>query len=202
MSNAKNELLDYINALEIIDTHEHLPRSDEARDRDTDVLKEYLLHYFNRDLISAGLSAGNYDKVIDSSLPLMDRWKLVEPYWSIAKHTGYGRALTISASALYGINDICRSTIEELNEAFQDSLKPGHFKKVLKDKSRIKVSLLDSDLECDRLLFRSVYRLDNFVYPKTADQVRAIEKGSGLRICSLEDWLQACETTLDNALSG
>ena len=116
MDHIYQEIFDYVNTLEIIDTHEHLPGREESRDKQTDVLKEYLIHYFNRDLISAGLGAA-YEKVIDHKLPLMERWELVEPYWEAARYTGYGRALDISAQALYGIEGITRETIEPLNEA-------------------------------------------------------------------------------------
>lgn len=66
MIKAFEEILDYVEDLEIIDTHEHLPCFENAREKDTDVLKEYLTHYFNRDLISAGLKANDYHKIINN----------------------------------------------------------------------------------------------------------------------------------------
>lgn len=198
------EIFDYVKDLKIIDTHEHLPCLEGAREKDTDVLKEYLTHYFSRDLISAGLKIDDYEKVINNKLPLMERWKLVKPYWEIARYTGYGRALDISAKALYGVKRISGATIEELNQAFMKSLEPGHFKRVLKEKSKIVVSLLDSLLEekteCDQSLFRCVHRVDPFIYPRTGLDIREVERTSGIRICSFQDWLEACEVTLDKAL--
>ena len=195
------EIFDYVKDLEIIDTHEHLPYREDARNKDTDVLKEYLTQYFNRDLISAGLKIDDYQKVIDNKLPLMERWKLVELYWEAARNTGYGRALDISANGLYGIEKICGETIEELNEKFLTSLKSGHFKKVLKEKSKIKVSILCVNLDCDKTFFRSTYYPDNFIYPKTRGDIENVEKESGIRICSIDDWLEACEIVLDKALN-
>lgn len=198
------EIFEHVKGLEIIDTHEHLPGFERAREKDTDVLKEYLTHYFNRDLISAGLKMEDYQKVINHKLPLKERWELVEPYWEAARNTGYGRALDISVKALYGTERICGATIGQLNKAFLKSLEAGHFKKVLKEKSKIRISLLDTadnSLESDQSFFRGVYRLDEFIYPRTGEQLRGIEKESGVKICSLEDWLEACETILDKALS-
>ena len=128
-----NEILNYINTLSIIDSHEHLPSNAEDRDKDTDVIKEYLSHYFNKDLISAGLPLSNYQKIAENSISVTDKWKIIEPYWEVSKYTGYGRALSIAARDIYGIDKIDIDTIEELNTRFQNSLKPGHFKKVLKD---------------------------------------------------------------------
>ncbi|MCK5578398.1 MAG: amidohydrolase, partial [Planctomycetes bacterium] len=88
MSKSFEKIFDYVKKLEIIDTHEHLPPTEKVREKDTDVLKEYLGHYFNRDLISAGLSKSDHDKVIDNKQPLMKRWKIVEPYWKASRHTG------------------------------------------------------------------------------------------------------------------
>jgi hypothetical protein len=65
----------------------------------------------------------------------MESWKLIEPYWEFAKNTGYGRSLQISARGLYGIDKIGKSTIEQLNESFISSLKPGHFQKVLQERN-------------------------------------------------------------------
>ncbi|MEE8325269.1 MAG: hypothetical protein V3R31_06390, partial [Candidatus Humimicrobiaceae bacterium] len=123
MKDAYSEILDHINTLDIIDTHEHLPCKEEDRDIGADVLKEFLGHYFNRDLISAGLSQEDHDRVIEEELPIMEKWKMVEPYWEISRYTGYGRSLDIIARDIYGIERIEGSTIEELNEKFLKTLK-------------------------------------------------------------------------------
>ena len=58
MQEIYNSILDYVKTLEIIDTHEHLPGKEEHLVQNTDILKEYLLHYFSTDLVSSGLSTG------------------------------------------------------------------------------------------------------------------------------------------------
>jgi hypothetical protein len=50
-----NNLLDYIQSLKIIDTYEYLPFESD-RPQNTDILEEWLSHYFSSDLISAGMS--------------------------------------------------------------------------------------------------------------------------------------------------
>jgi len=200
MSRVYEEIFDFIQTLEIIDTHEHLPFKEEAREKPTDVLREYLSQYFKDDLFSSGLSQEEFDRAIDIASPLPERWKIVEPYWEACRYTGYGRALDAAAQGLYGIESITGETLEALDAAFQQSLQPGHFRKVLKEKSKIRISLLDSNLECDREFFRSVYRLDHFILPRTGDQVRQVETETGIPICAFEDWLEACERSLDQAL--
>lgn len=126
----------------------------------------------------------------------------MEPYWSLARHTGYGRALDISVKGIYGIEQVNKNTIEQLNEAFQQSLKPGHYKKVLKDLSRIKISLNDtSNLDCDPEFFRAVVRLDHYIYPRSIGDIRRASSETGVSICSFEDWLEASEVYLDHAFA-
>ncbi|TET15575.1 MAG: amidohydrolase [Actinobacteria bacterium] len=212
MDKTYKDLFDYINTLEIIDTHEHLPSNEEDRDKDIDVLKEYLAHYFNRDLISAGLKMEDYNKIIKEKLPILEKWKLVEPYWEMSRYTGYGRSLDLAVEGIYGIEKIDGSSIEELNSKFLQSLKPGHFKKVLKDKCKIKTSLLnvnvfskEYDLEtersiyCDKDFFSPVYVVNNLIFPQTFDQVAMVEEESGIRITSFTRWLEVAEVLIDKA---
>ena len=197
------EILDYTKDLEIIDTHEHLPSKEELRDKDTDVLKEYISHYFDRDLVSAGLSMKDRMKIETEKLPIMEKWKIVEQFWEVSRFTGYGRALDITAQGLYGIDRIDGTTIEELNLRFLETLVPGYFKKVLKDKCKIATSLLDVEtldedfnpkversIYCDLDLYSPSYAVSNFVYPETWATIARLEKQSGLRITSLTDGLR------------
>ena len=42
MNKIFDEIYSYVKDLEIIDTHEHLPAFEHLREKDTDILKEYL----------------------------------------------------------------------------------------------------------------------------------------------------------------
>lgn len=208
------EILDYTKDLKIIDTHEHLPSKEEFRDKDTDIIKEYMSHYFDRDLVSAGLSRKDRQRIDQEKLPIMEKWKIVEKYWEVSRFTGYGRALDITVQGLYGVDRIDGTTIEDLNSRFLKTLKPGHFKKVLKDKCKIVTSLLDVEtldkdhnpkversIYCDKDLYSPVYAISNFVYPDMWAKIEQLEKQSGLRITSFDRWLEAVEILIDKAYS-
>jgi hypothetical protein len=207
-----DELREYVFGLTILDTHEHLPSREELRDRDTDVLKEYLAHYFNRDLLSAGLPRADYDTIMTARLPIRQKWALVEPYWEACRFTGYGRALDISVRELYGLSRISGDTIEALNERFLASLRPGHFRSVLRDKCLIQKSLLNVEtleerfdpriersVHCDRELFVPVFIVDNLVMPLGWPAIQRVERESGVRILSFDSWLQAAEASIERA---
>lgn len=200
------EILEEVERLPVIDTHEHLPYCDEVRERNTDVLREYLGHYMSSDIISAGMKPADFEKVVDPSRPLLERWRIVEPYWEACRYTGYGRALDISVKAIYGINGVRGDTIEALNEVFTRSLAPGHFRRVLKDMCGIRISLLDGfsgRFESDRDLFRRVWRPDNYIIPMShaGEVVYRLERQYGISIRTLDDWMEIFSRELEDALA-
>lgn len=208
MHSVFEKILEYVQELEIIDTHEHLPHNEAVwlenyRKEGGDLFKEYLSHYFSCDLVSAGLPLADLQKVREADLPVMKKWELVEPYWNFSRHTGYGRALDLMVQGIYKIDGISRNTIEGVNEAFLASLKPGHFQRVLKELSRIKVSLLDGftgDLDSDRTFFRDVFRMDRCIFPASMEEIQYIENLTGSRITSFDVWCECCEKILDRAI--
>jgi len=212
MKKSYDEILEHIYTLNIIDTHEHLPSKEEDRDKDTDVLKEYLSNYFHRDLISAGLSLDDYEKIMEKDLLIREKWRIVEPYWEVSKHTGYCRALDIAARDIHGVEKIDASTIEELNKKFLNTLKPGHFKNILKDTCKIETSLLNIEtlsdeydplkersIYCDRDFFSPVYMLTGIIFPLTWNDIKRVEKESGIRITSFSKYIEAVEVLVEKA---
>ena len=197
-------LLDYIQTLTIIDTHEHLPAFEEKREFETDFLCEYLFHYFNSDLVSSGMPLETLEVVMDHNKPLMDRWKLVEPFWENSRNTGYGRALDHSVRILYGIPGINSKTAEAVADAFQKSLTPGRFKHVLKDVCRIHTSIHDNldheNRECDRELFSPLFMADEWIHPPSYDFMIGRAKKYGVRLHRLEDWQDACSLAFEEAV--
>ena len=177
-----------------------MPPFEDQRDLNADVLSEYFAQYIKDDLISSGMSPDNHAKILDVSLPLMERWDLLEPFWQNCKNTGYAKAIEIAARDLHGVNSISQDTIEQLNHSFKKELKPGNFKKILKDKSKISVSLLDNHLDSDKSLFRNMVRFDHFIMPDSRDVLNIIENDSGVKIHTLNDWLDACEISLNKAV--
>jgi len=216
------QILEYTSGLEIIDTHEHLVSDEQTWLKQPwrellapgalDIFKEYLLLYFSSDLVSAGLPLPDLQRVRTTDIPVIEKWNIVEPYWEFARHTGYGRALDIAAEGIYGLPAINRNTIEELNKVFLEHLKPGHYKKVLQDLSKIKIGLLmkvpfidpthkEDDLGCDRTFFRPVFDTTPLVVPDVMQTILKLEGRTGIRITSFDAWLKCCEKELDRAIA-
>jgi len=205
MTSDYEKLREYVFTLEIIDTHEHLPPFEKDRPKDVDVLAEYLRHVFSSDLVSAGLSDEGLALARDAKKPLMKRWKTVEPYWEVSRHTGYGRSLDVAVRELYGIDGINGKTIGKLNEAFLATFSGGHYDRVLKETSRIRCSMEDWQSACvarsgervDGRYFRPVFRCDGFIAPESKTNLDALAKLTGVPIHSLDDLKHACEVYVD-----
>lgn len=200
-----SSLLDHVQSLKIVDTHEHLPFESE-RPKGTDVLAEWLQHYFSCDLVSAGLTDHDLLTARDSRQDIKRRWKLVEPYWHAAENTGYGRSLAIAARDLYGIDTINAQTIEPLDHLFQESrTRGGHYRLVLRDKSGIALSIRDSmpipyqETE-DPFVF--TMRTDGFICPTHYSQIRATGSEVGLEVHTLADWMEVTRRHIEKHLNG
>lgn len=198
---AYDSIFEYVNTLTIIDSHEHLPSWEHRRETETDILREYLAHYFSNDLMAAGMTFQQVEAIRDPGKPLMERWKAVEPYWKLARNTAYGRALDLTVRSLYGADRIDGSTVEGLNEAFVKTLVPGHsqYRKLLKEMSRIEYSVLDNDLDYDPTYFRTSFSIDNLIFFKNWKCLDDMECDTGICLTSFDDWLEACTLELDHA---
>ncbi|MBR6571874.1 MAG: amidohydrolase family protein [Clostridia bacterium] len=195
-------IFEYVQSLQIIDSHEHLAAWEHKRDKDTDILKEYLVHYFSSDLVTAGMSYAEVQALRDPTKPLMERWKAAEPYWKLARNTAYGRALDTTVKALYGAERIDGNTLEGINEAFLKTLEPtsNHYDKILKDMSGIEFSVLDEYPHVDPRYFRAAFNLDRLFCPDSWEHMEEVEQESGVPINSLDGWIDACETYLRQML--
>ena len=204
MSPTYEKLFEHVQTLPIIDSHEHLPAWEHKRETPTDVLREYLTHYLKDDLISAGMTFDEVQAIRDVSKPLMQRWKAVEPYWRLCRNTGYARALDLAVKTLYGADRIDGNTLEGINEAFLQTVRPDadRYHKILHELSHIEYCMLDEYPDVDPRFFRAVCSVDPFFTFKSWDQMNAVELEAGISISSFDGWIDACEKCLQQAIDG
>lgn len=195
------DILDYINSLEIIDTHEHLMPFETQREHN-DVISEFLTHYFSVDLVSSGLSLKQLDMVRGEEMSVMEKWNCIEKYWERSKFTGYGQAVALAARDIYEIDEINSGSIEELNRRYLETFNQQHYHKIIKEKSKIKVAILDrfGEIECDKDYFIMANFIRPMVYPYSYQEIVDLEKETCISISTLDDYLRACEKQIDNFL--
>ena len=190
MSGLKQSLLDEISTWEIIDCHEHLPEESARTGSDVDALT-LLSHYTHNDLITAGLSRAAYDRSQDHSLPLDERWALVEPYWERTRFTGYARAVTHAVQRFYGCDDLNRDTYQAISERMQAANTPGLYDRVLRDACHIRACLTQIGRfpEANRDLLIPILPCTNFAAAGGREQIEQRGAATGVAVKSAADFV-------------
>ncbi len=220
MSDLAKRIAGAIDAIWLVDTHEHL-FSEEERNRAAVDFSYLLPHYASSDLISAGMPRPLLEAVRMPLRPVLleraarirrpvfyatparsdmtpeERWQAFEPYWERIRHTGYGTCLRIAVRDLFGLPDLDRQTYQDLSKAIAASAKPGWYRHVLKDRARIGVSLQDdSRATVDKRFFAPLVRLEHFAVARTREDLVRLEEEAGAAIHSLDDLLAAMDAAL------
>lgn len=227
MSDLATRIWDVVNAIRLVDTHEHL-LSEAERNRAAHDIGYLFPHYASSDLISAGMPSAVLEAVRGSARPVLvermerigwirkpppfvaptkpdlsqdEKWAALSPYWDRIRHTGYGTCLRIAIRDLFGISDLTGQTYASLSDAIANSRRAGWYRHVLKEKARIAVSIQDDyRTDVDRELFAPVMRLEHFACPTTRGDLRNIEADTGRSVHSLDALVEAMHAAFDRDL--
>lgn len=204
---AYEALLEYATDLDIIDCHEHLAKEPDRLARSVDILTLFSLYEYV-DATSAGypprpgenLFANNL--FLDTSVPLEQRWKAAWPYLQNIQYGSYFRAPKIALRDIYGIDEISDRTYAEATERIRANNTPGLYKRVLRDRCRIKTCLVQNgavkgqvphDLLTPLFVTMPWYQLSD---PNFA---RAMEAKHGVALTDLDAYLALFERELSDA---
>jgi len=185
-----------LNDLELFDSHEHFW---DERERTSGPFDFFSLvnDYVISDVISAGLTPEASKIVRDVNAAATIRWRALEPYWRYTRYTGYGQALRLAMRELFGVSVIDERTIPKINDALQQSNKPGIHEQILR-KSRIATCVQDdywhatpTRVESSRYVLAR--RFDRFIVPATRADIQALEKLTNTAITTLDGLESALE---------
>jgi hypothetical protein len=211
-----NQMNEYIQSLEIIDTHEHLMGTEhDYQDQKKDILQEIICTYVQNDLISAGMDKRLAQTILDHSIPVAERWPLISPYWKRIRFTGYGHMVREGIWDLLGM-ELDADPIQAINDCYLKLVSDHPYQTILRDKSKIKIALLDkmvpndalgitvniidSQYQVDDDFFKSIYHLDNFIFPQVINDIHFLEDKQDTIIFSLDDWCECCYRSIRNAV--
>ena len=228
MSTLVQRMTDAIDAIRLVDTHEHL-LSEEERNRAAHDFGYLFPHYASSDLVSSGMPPALLEAVRGAARPVLmermarigwirkpppfaaptradlsleERWAALAPYWDRIRHTGYGTCLRIAIRDLFGVADLNGQTYRQLSDAIAGSRRAGWYRHVLRDKAGIAVSIQDDfRTGVDKELFAPVVRLEHFACATTRGDLRNIESDTGRAVHSLDDLVQAMQAALDRDLA-
>ncbi|MCD6219775.1 amidohydrolase family protein [Candidatus Calescamantes bacterium] len=182
------ELFEYLENIPTIDAHEHLPPEEERINKKVDVLFVFFQNYTRSDFVTSGCPTETYNTFSNTEIPLHERWKKAKPYWEKIKTTSYSHAAMIALKGIYGYDNITDENIEEISQKIQSENKKGLYKKVLKDKCNIKISINHiRKVELDKEFFVPAMHVDPFTDIFNISNLRELEKKYDTPIHSLRD---------------
>lgn len=200
-----NRIDEAVMSMEIVNTHEHILPEDERTSQPVDFFT-LAGHYAINDVISAGLSGDGLALVRNQKAAAADRWRAFEPYWKCARLTGYGQALRIAVRDIYGVSEISSGTIGRINDAIRAQNRPGLYRRVLKERAKIRFSVLDdywnrAPVKADPEFFVLARKFDQFIMPADAAAVGRMQEYTGVSVTSLHGLEQAMEKSFEQSLA-
>jgi len=126
-----------------IDTHEHLVGESERLDCIAPVIPcddwtLLLNHYFSFDLISAGMSKSEKDKLFSKDFGPVDKWNILRGYWPGLKNSASGLVFRNTVKVLYGFDEISAETINEIQARYEQTRKKGFYRHIIQNLANIK----------------------------------------------------------------
>jgi predicted TIM-barrel fold metal-dependent hydrolase len=193
------DLRDRIQATPFVDTHEHLL---EERTRLSGAGAHRLLpcvdaallfaHYAKDDLWSSGMAREEEARIFSADVAPGEKWPVLEPYWRRARHTGYLRAVAETARALFGVDELDRSSFAALSDQMAARARPGFYRDVLR-LAGVEVAQVNSlespfcQTEYPDLLQQDL-GLMSLSTDVSATLVETWGRTSGVQASSLADW--------------
>jgi uncharacterized protein len=181
-----------LDAIPIVDTHEHLQRESELPQGDNIHIGRFFIHYANCDLVSAGMPLSDMARVQnDVSLAPKERFALLEPWYRKAWNTAYCESLRMGWRDLYGVEDLTADTAEMITERMRIAIKDGWTRRVF-DKAGIDYAL--NHPFGPKVIFNPDFNPACFICDMTDGftELRMVElaQESGIDILCLDDYLK------------
>ena len=200
----ESDLLEAIEEIPLVNTHEHIIPEEERTSSQIDFFA-LAGHYAINDVISAGLSGSDLALVRNPDAQPAQRWRAFEPFWNSARLTGYGQALRIALQEIYGIDRISGATLPEINRKIEAMNQPGLYEEILIRRANIAYSVLDdywnaTPVRPDPKFFVCARKFDRYIAPQSVTDIRKLEKLVDVAITDLAGLKRAMETSFEQSL--
>ncbi len=189
-------LMEEIEAIRAVDTHEHLEEESARLGRPAD-LKPFIYLYALSEMVSAGMPASDAELFNRDDIPARDQWALVRRWWPLARNTIAAEAAAIAMKELYGVDDLSDATLGSLIGAMERVKRPGFYRWALREAARVECSMVNlSNPVAGELCMDSadpeLILYDISVAPLLADDLKlgGFEKAAGIACGGIRDWLR------------
>jgi predicted TIM-barrel fold metal-dependent hydrolase len=196
------ELQQAVDAIRVIDTHEHQEEESARLARKGFDFAWLFEQYASHDLVSAGMPDDHLQQLLKEDVPLDRKWTLFEPWYHASRNTAYIKAAEIAIRDLYGIDELNASTAVELTERMQSRNKPGIVKWILQSEAGIdlaQVNALDTTFfrkDTDRSVFMQdigVVSLLGWPLP-----LKQLTEETGIEIKEFKHYVEAIDALFDS----
>lgn len=183
------ELMDAMADIEIIDAHEHLPPERERLKIKVDVCFLFS-HYTRNDLISAGMSSRDYDRMLNPDLPLDERFSILEPFLPYIRYGSYARAAFIALRDIYGYDTISRQNYREISEKMASFNKPGIYEEILVKRCKVRYALTQAGrTDYSEPFLLPILPLEFVAFVNSRDEVRRRSDEISMEVKDLDDYI-------------
>ncbi len=196
------EIRALIDATPFVDTHEHLfeesKRIKALEGANADPLPVaapdiglLFSHYSDSDLESAGMNPAATQRLFSYDVEPCEKWKMIEPYYRSAYHTGYLQSVRESVRALYGEDDLTARNVDAISERIRARIKPGFYGPILREAANLEhaqINNLDAPIfmetEQPNLLCQDM----NIKVLSTDLDVKTVSGMANREVTDLKDW--------------
>lgn len=198
MNSVEMKLLQEMQKIKIIDTHEHLMERQETMDQGVGVLELFRYSYVFLDFINSGLSKEIFEKAESN-----ETWKELEESQKRLKLTSFMRMLTISLRDLYGFDGgiVTENNWKDIDRVIKESYKnKDWYREILQDKCNFSISFLDHYWNVHKIpynskLFLPVLRVDPFILGRKYTSLYPEEQNSHTTIEEISrEWQMSINT--------
>ena len=180
-------LIEQLEGMEIIDSHEHLPSEADRVASEPD-FSLFFSHYCKGDLITAGMP--DVESFFGGK-PLDEKWAQFEPYYLRIQDGSYCRAAHLAMERFYGLPRLTSlADAETLTKAIREANQPGLYKRVLKDACHIRVAMNFGALSDDPEYFAPVLFCAQYAEVNKA-VIRGLEDSTGISCGTLNGYVDA-----------
>jgi predicted TIM-barrel fold metal-dependent hydrolase len=198
------EIQTAVDAIRVIDTHEHLEEESVRLGRESIDFITLFDSYASHDLISAGMPGPDWERCTRADASVDEKWKLLEPHYRAARNTAYLRAVDIAIRDLYGVEALDADTVGPLTQRMRERNEPGVLSWILRERSGIEVAQInaiepegDAQIvpffreQCDPELFLQDIGVAPLLF--WPPPIAALERETGASIGSFAHYEQAIE---------
>ena len=144
------DLQQHIEAIPLVDTHEHMKREAAWVENGPDILQDLFGNYVHADLRTAGATPEALGRLLDGSdSDISSRFLGIEEAWRAAQFTGYGEAVRLIGKHVYGLDEFTADGLDRVQSRIVEFRKEGERYRLLHDVANIDhVQTDDSTWQC------------------------------------------------------